>query len=656
MPKEREQDTKRSGLESEVLEVKEGQYFAERGDDLQRLRMMMPETMAVIEGLPPRASYLTPEMTVGIAGDLELTGHLALGAELDYYPKSNARHLLLEIGRVSDSIGDKGPKKFAQRIEDLRETMGQTAADFLLKDASFRTLQRCLERGDGDVSDEELAKELSDSFRAKTQARQNLMAEERQLDLRETKLVLAAESVESLKDQDATATSRLSEKAGEAGTLLAAVGGGASLIEYIAALETSIMDVEALGEMAINSRVTKLASSSLAALCSLPGMKPGLDVVFRTLLLLDFGDYQMAGLPGFERNICADPDGNLDSRVTQFKRALVTRAREEILKSGVTEDQTALAKLSVEIALAIHDGFLLSSFFDRKRDRHTLKAVLDKREDGKDIVGPGTLRGSVLPTDTEKVFMTNSKLTDEAGKGYPAPLTLVVRDMPDFLFTDLMHWMTVEVEGTKISLFEALREGKITLSEAFGTMKENTHTLALLKIFNAARAYKMVGEMPVEQIELLKELGPALKAVRGYTEWASKFFKALEKSLLPVYSDEEYGKAEITRIILVTTHAFLRRAIDRHLERGGDTENTEIDLAKISFGKVVNYARAHLVQNAGILTVEQFEVLEKWMAEKRELSDHSERIIQGDSGECLRKLLAGRAREKPRIARTFLLS
>lgn len=443
------------------------------------------------------------------------------------------------------------------------------------------------------------------------------------LDRLESKARLIAESPESLRDD--SARERLKKKAKEVEQLRRAVAAMDVLGGFYLRFTIAAFDEGKLADVAINPAYGRLSAEDLAALFGLPGFKEAIDIAMQVMLRLDIGEEPVIDgepfMPGRKRNLCAEPGGinpqNREKFIEEFREALTRR-----LENRGIESAEFFAQAAISTAMAFHDLLFLSMVFDRPRDRETMEVIASEEEMKERTAGS---MSGLLSTCGEKLISPGKKLIRDALSGYPAPYPTVIMAIVDRFLTDTLHDLKVRLEDLaaigvdigplrdltdesgKINAFDAILEG-VGLSEIFKVAPEGFHQDALLGPFNAARLWKLLLEIPQEQIE---RISAAQAAIRKLAEWAADARKRMDGTLSRVYKDRQEALARSTiNTINILVAAYWKMAA-RDPRKGGDSANEEYD----TIGKARTQVRTYLWEQfsalRGILTPPQWAIVQK---------------------------------------------
>jgi len=427
-------------------------------------------------------------------------------------------------------------------------------------------------------------------------------------------LSLAAESLETLtahnQEERGAILKRLERKSEQMGEIARAATGLGRMGEFFSNYMKMMGDNEALMKMFTEYWIEKLSSDDLAPLASLPGLGEGLDVAFKTLLALDTGKglTDPNFLPGFPRNLCATDKVTRRTRKA-FELALIGKVETALSRDPkLATNARPLARTSAYLAMALHEIFFMSAYYSQPRDPSTGRQILPTDEHGQPIKIETT--GSLYlggPDTAGKVYGIREKLTKDLESGYPSPMAIAFRDIPDDMFFDLLQGITFTdpETGQEMNASEALLNGSRSLGQVFENMSLTAHSAVLYQMFSAQKIFGMLSQIPREQFALLPgRLDAAFKACREYSLWVSGFRKALEKGYAKTISDESERVVEVNRILANLTIAFLRKAISPSVMSGGDRANKEAGITDEKSNDVIRYLRERLAHEANSMTYE----------------------------------------------------
>ncbi|MFO7922745.1 MAG: hypothetical protein R6U58_03560 [Bacteroidales bacterium] len=524
--------------------------------------------------------------------------------------------------------------------------------------------------------------------------------QERELSVKRQIVKLMGEDIDSLtfelqddvRSQEVLA--RLESKAEQLEQLRRAASEMGTLGEHYHVFKEATSGIDETGKMSIIAGYGRLSATRMRELTSLPGLKPGLDFAFRTLLQLDYGKGVIINGKPRNRNLCADARGIRVENREGFRNDLIQETSSQLREQGV-EDHRFLAREAVNMAFALHDVFFISMVMERPRNEKMELIDPDKeRKPDPDVEGGGgSMHGLIFVDGTDKLVGAGAKLRKEALAGFPSStMTAAISDMADRLIVDLLHGLTFgsrddekalhltyQTEDRRTMFFEGnafdfIESGTGGLSDVMGAIYENFHAVYLLGPFNATKVWADITEIPVEHITFLPDkLDQAYDAVRRLTTWAADFRKRTDKVLQRVYQDEKMARAESSRLLVNVISSVMRRILKSSVYEGGDWENQEaLDAIKNSRDDVWTYAEDYLVHNSGTLVFHQLDIArilydneEVWTISHQDLIDNlwlknalalrteDEYVKEGDTVRkmILRKADEGRNRKEQKTAR-----
>lgn len=546
------------------------------------------------------------------------------------------------------------------------------------------------QRGIVDRLRKDRAKAFANEDRAKADTIYSQIKEqERKLSQKEQKLRIIAESEETLavstEEERSALMERLDRKRDQAERLRKAINETETLANYYYFFVEAAFDDSQLQKLSIDPRYGRFTSSGMSALTGLPGIKPALDLAMDVFLQYNRGEEAKIDgesvIPGRNVNLCADPEGIRPDNRRTFKKALESSIANKLSEAGIPY-QHFFASRGVELAMALHDSYFISLVHPFPRDEHMSPLEDDPEE------GAGSMHG-IIPIGTDKVTNMRKKMMKDALAGYPAPMTLAIKEVVDRLITDGFHGVSVELKSLDLSEEELnrlgltederriLREGAgedddevkkdiytllintgIGMSEIFEVCPEAHHTGYLLGPFNAFKIWNLMKEIPREQIKLVPDAEDvAYQSIRRIAPWMADIHKRLDKALARIYDDSDRAKAESTRMLMNIAIASWRKMIERDVVDGGDFENREKDLTGKTRTYIKEYLYDYLVEEFAVLTPFQYEILMQ-LAENKQVILLSEAALDSDTE--LVEILSQRVKDdevkERRVARKILFN